>query len=247
MHSPARKRPPRTSRFQLESLETRLALSTADPTMPVLDPVTPVAAETSTNQNQNGVVVDPSIYETTVADLAATTGFNRDDAADPTPLRVQNASVVTRGNRVVGIALKFSESLAEQPALDTRNYRVFEVSKPNKYLARLLFQDNDTQLRNLPIRTAAYLDDHHTVVLVLRNTRKLDSKFRIGLANPSERHRVRSGEEPLATLTDTSGNPLSVPVTRRGLARRGPITVRPTSRLRLDKDPDSPLTGVWTA
>ncbi len=238
--------------FRVEALEARVAMSTAQPAgapdSVVDSAATDAASTTSIEASTSDQNVDGPVAGSGPVELMATTGFNRRGSGDKTPLRAVSSSVITRGKQVLGFTLKFNGSLAEAPARDVRNYRAFEVTKPNKFLSQLLYQDNDPRLRNLPIGSAAYLPAHQTVVLVLKQPRRLERKYRIGIANPTETHKVRADETPLTTLTDTEGNPLAVPTTRRGLALRGPLVVRPNARLSVDQAQGQALvSGVLTA
>lgn len=215
-------------------MEARLALSVADaPDGPDVEVETAISTDETLLADQASDTSDEMFELASQSGVAPT--FARNSPEDPTPLRAVGSAVVTRGQRTLGFTVKFNGPVASEPALDVRNYRVFEVSKPDRFLSTLLYQDSDVNLRDLPIGAVNYVAGENTVVLLLKSPRKVSQRYRIGLASPDASHPVRDGETPLATLTDTEGHPISVPLTRRGVPKRGPITLRPKGRISLDK------------
>jgi hypothetical protein len=241
-----------------EVLETRLALSglvegaapdsallSADAAvLSTTDGETPTDGGSQQLSNESDNTIDAVAYMNMAGagSQRENQDFNRNHSDDATPLHVVSSSILTRGQQVVGFTVRFNESLAAGPAQDARNYRAFEVSKPDKFLSQLLYQDSNLKKAVLPIRTAKYQADENTVILLLQSPRKISKHYQIGLANPQERQRVGRKEAPLVTLTDVDGHPLSVPTTRRGQLKRGPITFKPDSRIALDTKLPSSIT-----
>jgi hypothetical protein len=148
--------------------------------------------------------------------------------------RVVEAQMLTRGDQVVGFAIRFSEPMDPGPTQDTRNYRVMRVTQPNKYLARLLYQSDGPRTENVALRSATYVAGDDLVVLMLRDPRKATGNYRIGLSNPHQRRPPRLAEVAPPALVDFSGTPLAAPRGPRGHVRPGPIMIQPLSRLRLE-------------
>jgi hypothetical protein len=217
-----------------EHLEVRLALSDGVALESPEQPVEVVQLTQEPVRMEAGVDGGAEDLIALAAQSGVAPRFERSAPVDPTPLRAVGSAVITRGPRTLGFTVRFNGPLATEPALDLRNYRVFEVSKPDRFLSQLLYQDDDVRFQDLPIKAVRYVADENTVVLLLQSPRKLSPRYRVGLASPAEAHPVRAGEQPLATLADTEGNAIEVPTTRRGTPKRGPITLRPRGRIKLE-------------
>lgn len=237
-------RPRRRARLpawvHIERLEGRLALS-----MAAVDPDTAVevgaavggdAAPGETLAASDGDALMAAASAGDRRRPAAARGVDSDRITGPDPDAPQllATDVVTRGDRAFGFVLKFSEPLETTAAEDARNYAVFRITRPNKWLARMLYQSEAANAKSLTIRKATYVPEQTAVVLTLQSPEKLDGAYRVGVSNPARTvpTRVRTHRPPM--ITDLDGNTIAPPLNRRGRVVRTPILLRPQGRIRLE-------------
>jgi hypothetical protein len=113
------------------------------------------------------------------------------------------------------------------------NYKVFQITKPNELVQRLLYQDTGPQAHIVPLKDATYVAENRSVVLHFAGPRADKGAFRVGMTNPKSTL-VRSGAASGPTLHDTEGHPLTGPPGPGGRFSRSPIMARPEHRIDLD-------------
>ena len=218
-----------------ERLEGRLALSTlATTATPVVAVPTPADVATTTS---------------TTTDTATTTATSTGSQTSTNPAQVQVVSeqktsavapsvlvttMLTRGDQVVGFLIRFSKPMDSKAVQDLRNYHAYQITQPNKYLARLTYQSDKPKTSSLGIHSATYIPADHSVVILLSGTKKATGQFRVEVSNPAAKGPMRT-RLGIPDLVDESGNPLSGPTTTSGRTLSIPIMLRPANRIQLDK------------
>ena len=252
--SDARRRP--TLRPSVDRLETRIALSalvssaTTAVTAPAGDATgtaTGSASSTTgtTTTTSSTTTTDPSTTTTTlpniqVVPLAAMT------SASTQPPRVTHTQMLTRGNNVVGFVVRFSQAMDAGATQDLHNYHIYQLTQPNKYVARLLFQSDSPKAHSLQLKSATYLASADAVVLMLSSTPRAVGQFRVELANPAVPKGMTLGHPNVPPLASAQGTPLQGPKGPLGNPLMVPIMLQPGSRIQLDGLPQGAIPNLNT-
>jgi hypothetical protein len=152
--------------------------------------------------------------------------------ATPAP-RVIKTQLLTRGNQVVGFVIRFNTPMDPSSTQDPRNYHAYQITQPNKYVARLLYQSDRPKATSLPIRSAVYLSSADAVVLWLSTSRKMTGKFRVELANPAVPKGPARARLKVPVLADAAGIPLQGPKGPLGNPLLVPIMLVPGSSVQV--------------
>ncbi len=224
-----------------ERLEGKIVLSTMGTTNPVVVAPATVDVATTTTTAQPVTTATPVTTSTTqaTADTATKTSQAAVSVAsvatiDKTAPFVTGTTMLTRGDQVVGFVVRFSKPMDTNAVQDLRNYNAYQITQPNKYLARLLYQSDKPKANSLGIHSATYVPASHSVVLLLTGTKKAAGQFRVELSNPTAKGPMRA-RLGIPDLADETGLALAGPTGPQGHALATPIMLRPGNRLRIDR------------